>query len=63
MIRNFRFIFTLFKMKLSRMMVYRLSFFGAFFVDGSGFLLWLLMFNAIYSQVNSIGGWARRICF
>lgn len=59
MMRNLKFIFTLFKMKLSRMMVYRLSFFGASFVDGSQFILWLLMFNAIYSQVDSIGGWSR----
>lgn len=57
--KNFRFIFTLFKMKLSRMMMYRLSFFGATIVDGSLFLLWLLMFNAIYSQVDSIGGWNK----
>ncbi|MDR3596457.1 ABC-2 family transporter protein [Clostridium sp.] len=57
--RNLRFILMLFKMKLSKMMVYRLSFFGGTFVDGSLFLLWLLMFNAIYSQVDSIGGWSR----
>lgn len=57
--RNLRFILTLFKMKLSRTMMYRLSFFGATFVDGSLFVLWLLMFNAIYSQVDSIGGWNR----
>jgi len=46
-------------MKLSHMMVFRLSFFGAFFVDGSLFLLQLLMFNAIHSQVDSIGGWSK----
>lgn len=57
--RNLRFILMLFKMKLSKMMMYRLSFFGGTFVDGSLFLLWLLMFNAIYSQVDSIGGWSR----
>jgi ABC-2 type transport system permease protein len=57
--KNLRFIWILFKMKLSMQMMYRLSFFGATFVDGSGFLLWLLMFNVIYSQVDSIGGWGR----
>lgn len=46
-------------MKLEKQMMYRLSFFGATFVDGSLFLLWLLMFNAIYGQVDSIGGWSR----
>jgi ABC-2 type transport system permease protein len=59
MMRNLRFIFTLFKLKLSRIMMFRLSFFGATFVDGSLFLLWLLMFNAIYLQVDSIGGWNK----
>lgn len=57
--RNLRFILLLFKMKLSQMMMYRLSFFGGTFVDGSLFVLWLLMFNAIYLQVDSIGGWSR----
>jgi ABC-2 type transport system permease protein len=46
-------------MKLSRLMTFRLSFFGAFFVDGSLFALQLLMYQAIYSQVDSIGGWSR----
>lgn len=41
------------------LMVFRLSFFGAFFVDGSLFLLQLLMFGAIYTQVDSIGGWTQ----
>lgn len=54
-----RFILMLLKMKLSKMMMYRLSFFGGTFVDGSLFLLWLLMFSVIYSQVDSIGGWSR----
>lgn len=57
--RNLRFILMLLKMKLSKMMMYRLSFFGATFVDGSMFILWLLMFNVIYGQVDSIGGWSR----
>jgi ABC-2 type transport system permease protein len=44
-------------MKLSAQMMYRLSFFGATFADGTLFLLWLLMFKMIYGQVDSIGGW------
>lgn len=59
MMRNLRFILVLIKMKFSHMMMYRLSFFGATFVDGSLFILWLLMFNSIYSNVESIGGWNR----
>lgn len=56
---NLKFILTLIKMKLSRLMVFRLSFFGAFFVDGAMFLLQILMYQAIYSQVDTIGGWAK----
>lgn len=57
--KNLRFIFTLLKMKLAKQMMYRLSFFGVTIIDGSLFLLWVLMFNAIYSQVDSIGGWNK----
>lgn len=57
--RNLRFILMLLKMKLSKMMMYRLSFFGGTFVDGTMFILWLVMFNVIYGQVDSIGGWSR----
>lgn len=57
--RNLRIIWTLFKLKLTRNMAFRFSFFGAFFVDGSMFAIQLLMFSAIYSQVENIGGWNR----
>jgi ABC-2 type transport system permease protein len=59
MMKNLRFIFLLIKLKLSHMMVFRLSFFGAFFADGTLFLVQLLTFNVIYGQVDSIGGWSR----
>ena len=35
------------------------SFFGVFFVDGTMFLVQLLMFNYIYAHVETIGGWSR----
>ncbi|MCC0637641.1 MULTISPECIES: ABC transporter permease [unclassified Clostridioides] len=57
--KKFKIIFMLLKMKLSKMMVFRFDFFGAFFVDSSLFILQLLMFNGIYSHVDSIGGWQR----
>lgn len=56
---NYKFILALIRMKLSKMMVFRLSFFGAVFVDGTLFLMQLLMYQAIYSQVDTIGGWTR----
>jgi ABC-2 type transport system permease protein len=41
------------------MMMWRLSFFGASFADGALFLVQLLTFQVIYSQVDAIGDWNR----
>lgn len=57
--RNLKIMYMLMKMKLQRNMAYRLSFFGVCFADGSLFLMQILMFSAIYSQVGSIGGWNK----
>lgn len=57
--RNLRFIALLIKTKISRLVVFRFSFFGAFLADGTLFLIQLLVFETIYSQVDSIGGWSR----
>ena len=59
MMKNLRFILLLIKYKFARMMAFRFSFWGAFFADGSLFLIQLLTFETIYSQVDSIGGWGR----
>lgn len=53
------FILTLFKLRLSGQMMYRFSYFAATFVDGSMFLLWVLMFEVIYGQVDVVGGWDK----
>lgn len=58
-LRQLNVIYMLMKMKLSRNMAFRFSFFGAFFADCTLFLMQLLMFSAIYSQVGSIGNWDR----
>lgn len=58
--KQLKFLYILFKIKFSRTMAFRFSFFGAFFVDGSMFFIQLLMFSSIYSQVDSIGGWNRQ---
>jgi ABC-2 type transport system permease protein len=39
--------------------MFRFSFFGAFISDGIMFLVQLLAFETIYSQVDNIGGWNR----
>ncbi len=57
--RHLRIIVVLMKMKIIRTMAFRFSFFGVTIVDGSLFFVQLLMFSAIYSQVESIGGWEK----
>lgn len=59
MIRNMRFIKALIKLRLSHLMVFRLGFFGPFFVDGSLFIIQLLVYEAIYSNVDAIGTWGK----
>ena len=57
--RELRILYMLFKMKLQRTMAFRFSFFGVTIVDGSLFLVQLLMFSTIYSRIDTIGGWAK----
>ncbi len=57
--RNLNLLWSLAKLRLSHLMVFRLSFFGAFFVDGSMFAIQLLLFDVLYGQVESIGGWQQ----
>ena len=59
MIRNIKLVWMLVRMKLSHMMVFRLNFFSSFLIDGSMFLLELLVFETLYGNVSSIGGWSR----
>jgi len=56
---NLKFIWLLIKLRLSHMMVFRLSFFGAFFADGMLFLVQLVTFQVIYGRVERIGDWSR----
>lgn len=57
--KNFRVIRMLIKCKLSRMLMFRADFFTAFWADGVLFLVQLLIFETIYSQVDTIGNWSR----
>jgi len=59
MIRNIRFIWLLIRLKLSHMMVFRLSFFGAFLTDGMLFITQLVTFQIIFSQVETLGTWGQ----
>ena len=57
--KSLRFVLLLIKLKLSHMMVFRLSFFGAFLADAVYFLMHLLTFEVIFGQVECIGDWNR----
>ncbi len=57
--RQLRLIGALVRLKIARQTAFRLGFFGPLFVDGSLFILQILMFSAIFAHVDSIAGWGR----
>lgn len=57
--KNLRVLRALIRLRFQNLMIFRLDFFGPFFVDGSLFLIQILAFNAIYSNIETIGTWGR----
>ena len=57
--KNMHVLRELFYLKVHGLMVFRFDFFAPFFVDGSLFLIQLLAFHAIYSNVDMIGSWGK----
>ena len=57
--KNWRVLRELFDLRFHGLAVFRLDFFGPFFVDGSLFLIQLLAFGAVYSNVDTIGSWGK----
>lgn len=55
--KNGRVLRELILLRFHGLMVFRLDFFGPFFVDGSMFAIQLMAFAAVYSNVDQIGGW------
>lgn len=55
--KNFRVLRELVRIRFQKLMMFRLGFFGPFFVDGSLFAIQLIVFKAIYSNVDRIGSW------
>lgn len=49
----------LLKLRLSREMIYSFNFFAALFVDGIMFIIQMLAFTTIFSQVDSVNGWSK----
>ena len=50
---------TLIEIRFQNLMMFRFGFFGPFFVDGSLFLIQLIVFQAIYANVDRIGTWGK----
>lgn len=57
--KNWRVLKELFWPRFHGLTVFRFDFFAPFFVDGSLFLIQLLAFGFIYSNVDTIGSWGR----
>lgn len=57
--KNMHVLRELFCLRVHGLMVFRFDFFAPFFVDGSLFLIQLLAFYAIYSNVDAIGSWGK----
>lgn len=57
--KTFRVLKVLLKIRFQNLMMFRLGFWGPFFVDGSLFFIQLVIFDAIYANVEQIGSWGR----
>lgn len=57
--KNMRVLRELIYLRFHEISVFRLDFFGPFFVDGSLYLIQLLAFEAVYANVDTIGGWGK----
>jgi len=55
--KNLRIMLTLLRCRVSRQMMYRLSFWTAFWVDLTYFLIQLVTFATIFRQIDVIGDW------
>ena len=57
--RHLRLIKMFFSFRMSNQMIYRASFWTAFFVDVSLFLIHLAVFQTLFFNVDSINGWSK----
>ncbi len=57
--KKYRIFKALLRIRFQNLMMFRLGFWGPFFVDGSLFLVQLTVFDAIYANVERIGSWGR----
>lgn len=59
MIRHLRLLLTMVSIRLSRQMMYRASFWTAFFVDTTLFATQLAVFSTLFLSVDGVNGWSR----
>ncbi len=57
--KNIRVIKELVRLRFQNLMMFRLGFFGPLFVDGSLFAIQLIVFRAVYANVDTIGSWGK----
>lgn len=57
--KRYRIFRALLRIRFQNLMMFRLGFWGPFFVDGSLFAVQLMVFEAIYANVERIGSWGR----
>lgn len=57
--KNIRVLKELIRLRFQNLMMFRIGFFGPFFVDASLFVVQLLVFEAVYANVDTIGTWGR----
>ena len=57
--RHLRLLGAMLKIRLGRQMMYRASFWTAFFVDGTLFIVQLAIFSTLFLNVDSVNGWSR----
>lgn len=57
--KNYRVFKALVRLRFQNLMMFRLGFFGPFFIDGSLFLVQLMVFQAVYDNVERIGSWGK----
>lgn len=57
--KNMRVLREMLYLRFHGLTVFRLDFFGPFFIDGTLYLIQLLAFEAVYANVDTIGSWGK----
>lgn len=57
--KNMRVLREMLYLRFNGLTVFRLDFFGPFFIDGTLYLIQLLAFEAVYANVDTIGSWGK----